>query len=179
MTLIFDNFPGTCTTFDIPENCEKYDILLQVVCGNGAILVILAVDNQKSTFLTHFVIWLKCDPNQLWHENDMGNVILGGEMVEFGSPGAEILPFEMFLQFPWEILLTKVTLKDAILDLICGWSVRKQLFSNSALMLLLLCSHFCLESDQFHVSSEDPMFLLVGNCCRTQVQYCFLFASSK
>ena len=27
---------------------------------------------------------------------------------------------------------------------------------------MLPCSHFCFESDQFHASSEDPIFLLVG-----------------
>ena len=40
------------------ENCEKYQILLQAACGNGAILVIFSDFGRgqpKKHFLTHFV----------------------------------------------------------------------------------------------------------------------------
>ena len=56
-----------------PGNCEKYDILLQVVCGNGAILVIFSDfglgQPKRHFFDTFFQFWPwrgpKCDKNHL------------------------------------------------------------------------------------------------------------------
>ena len=72
MTLIFDNFPGTCTTFDIPENCEKYDILLQVACVSGAILVIFSdfgLGQPKRHFFDTFFSILTMKGPKMWQKS--------------------------------------------------------------------------------------------------------------
>ena len=65
-----NNFCETHTLFNI-----QY-ILLQVVCVNGAILVI-SDDLGRGHLLSILAIkGVKCDQNQLWHGNIMGKVRL-------------------------------------------------------------------------------------------------------
>ena len=98
--LIFENFPERWTTWDIPENCKKYDFLLKVVIS--VILVIFSDFGRgqpKNHFLTHFANFGHEGGSKVTQINynmeiEWVKSYLGGKTEEFGSPGAEIWLFQ-------------------------------------------------------------------------------------